>query len=158
VQRIDVQTAQQMHDAVLPQASAHSVFVATAAVADWRPAALSEHKIKKNGSKRAPTFELTENPDILAAVARIPGAQRPYCVGFAAESENLVQHAREKLQRKNVELIVGNLGPATFGRDDNTLVLVDAAGERPIATADKLSLARELVREIAARISLKTAA
>jgi phosphopantothenoylcysteine decarboxylase/phosphopantothenate--cysteine ligase len=155
VKRVDVQTAQQMLDAVLPQAERHTVFIATAAVADWRPASLSEHKIKKNGSKVAPTFELTENPDILAAVARLP--KRPFCVGFAAESENLLQHAREKLQRKNVPLIVGNLGPATFGRDDNALVLVDAQGHRDVPQADKLTLARALVQDIAQRLSdLKT--
>ncbi|MBW8757111.1 MAG: phosphopantothenate synthase, partial [Burkholderiales bacterium] len=93
----------------------------------------------------------TENADILADVARL--SPRPYCVGFAAESENLVKHAREKLQRKNVPLIVGNLGPATFGRDDNALVLVDAAGERELPNADKLTLARQLVQEIARRIA-----
>jgi phosphopantothenoylcysteine decarboxylase/phosphopantothenate--cysteine ligase len=152
VQRIDVRSAQQMHDAVLPIATQHDVFVATAAVADWRPATFAEHKIKKQpGDKTSPSFELTENPDILAAVARLPG--RPYCVGFAAESHDVARHAREKLQRKNVPLMVGNLGPATFGSDDNTLLLVDAGGEREIATADKLSLARELVREIANRLS-----
>jgi phosphopantothenoylcysteine decarboxylase / phosphopantothenate---cysteine ligase len=151
VHRIDVQSAQQMHDAVLPLAAGHDVFVATAAVADWRPARVNEHKIKKRpGEPGAPSIELTENPDILAAVARLP--ERPYCVGFAAESQDLARHAREKLQRKNVPLVVGNLGPATFGRDDNTLLLVDAHGEREIATADKLSLARELVREIAQRL------
>jgi len=151
VQRIDVRTAQQMHDAVLPQATRHDVFVATAAVADWRPATLSEYKIKKKGdAKQPPLFELSENPDILAAVAQLPN--RPYCVGFAAESHDLAKHAREKLARKNVPLMVGNLGPATFGRDDNTLLLVDAAGEREIPCADKLTLARELVREIAQRI------
>jgi phosphopantothenoylcysteine decarboxylase/phosphopantothenate--cysteine ligase len=151
VRRIDVQTASQMHDTVLPLAARHSVFVATAAVADWRPASLSEHKIKKNGSKVAPTFELTENPDILAAVARLP--DRPFCVGFAAESENLLQHAREKLTRKGVPLIVGNLGPATFGRDDNALVLVDAEGHRDLPAADKLTLARQLIGEIARRLN-----
>ena len=156
VQRIDVQSAQQMHDAVLPRAAAHDVFVATAAVADWRPAALATQKIKKDGSGRVPGFEMTENPDILAAVARLPG--RPYCVGFAAESHDLARHAREKLVRKNVPLVVGNLGPATFGRDDNTLLLVDAAGERELATADKLSLARALVREIAERLAADAAA
>jgi phosphopantothenoylcysteine decarboxylase/phosphopantothenate--cysteine ligase len=151
VQRIDVRTAQQMHDAVLPQATRHDVFVATAAVADWRPATLSEYKIKKKGdAKQPPLFELSENPDILAAVAQLPN--RPYCVGFAAESHDLAKHAREKRARKNVPLMVGNLGPATFGRDDNTLLLVDAAGEREIPCADKLTLARELVREIARRI------
>ena len=153
VRRVDVQTAQQMFDAVVPQAPQYSVFVATAAVADWRPAHLSDHKIKKNGSKVAPTFELTENADILAAVAQLP--KRPYCVGFAAESHDLLKHATEKLKRKNVPLIVGNLGPATFGRDDNALVLVDANGHRDIPQADKLTLARALVGEIASRLSKK---
>lgn len=154
VRRIDVRTAQQMHDAVLPAAPRHDVFVATAAVADWRPATLAEHKIKKDGKKLAPSFELTENPDILAAVARLPG--RPYCVGFAAESHDLLRHAREKLERKQVPLIVGNLGPATFGQDDNALTLVDAAGHRELPRADKLTLARALVAEIAARLATQT--
>ncbi|WP_298824738.1 bifunctional phosphopantothenoylcysteine decarboxylase/phosphopantothenate--cysteine ligase CoaBC [uncultured Piscinibacter sp.] len=151
VRRVDVRTAQQMHDAVLPAAARHDVFIATAAVADWRPATLSEQKIKKNGNKVAPSFELTENPDILAAVARLP--ERPYCVGFAAESHDLLKHAREKLERKRVPLIVGNLGPATFGQDDNALTLVDAKGHRELPRADKLTLARALVAEIAARLS-----
>jgi len=152
VRRIDVTSAQQMFDAVLPAAAASDVFVATAAVADWRPLQANEHKIKKDGKKRVPSFDLTENPDILAAVARLPEAQRPWCVGFAAESQDLAKHAREKLERKGVPLIVGNLGPATFGRDDNTLLLVDAQGERELPPGDKLTLARELVREIAERM------
>jgi len=156
VRRVDVRTAQEMHDAVLPQASAHDVFVATAAVADWRPSRLSEQKIKKDGSKLVPSFELTENPDILAAVARLP--DRPFCVGFAAESHDLLKHAREKLERKGVPLIVGNLGPATFGRDDNALLLVDARGHRALPQADKLTLARQLVAEIASRLPSTTAA
>ena len=155
VRRIDVMTAQQMFDTVLPQAGQHDVFVATAAVADWRPASLSEHKIKKEGKKQAPTFELTENPDILAAVASL--AQPPYCVGFAAESEQLRAHARAKLLRKRIPLIVGNLGPATFGRDDNSLLLVDAHSERPLpadgSQADKLTLARALMTELAQRLA-----
>ena len=152
VRRIDVRSAQQMLEAVLPIAPAHEVFVATAAVADWRPVQAGEHKIKKDGSGRPPALELTENPDILATVARLPQGRRPWCVGFAAESHDLVRHAREKLQRKGVPLIVGNLGPATFGRDDNALVLVDAAGERPMPPGPKLQLARHLVREIAHRL------
>ena len=157
VRRIDVASAQQMFDAVLPLAPTHDIFVATAAVADWRPAAPSAHKIKKDGSKRGASFEMVENPDILAAVAQLPnegGASRPYCVGFAAESQDLVKHAREKRVRKGVPLIVANLGPATFGRDDNQLVLVDAEGERELPAADKLTLARELVAEIARRLAL----
>jgi phosphopantothenoylcysteine decarboxylase/phosphopantothenate--cysteine ligase len=92
----------------------------------------------------------TENPDILAAVARLPGG--PYCVGFAAESHDLARHAREKRLRKGVPLIVGNVGPATFGRDDNTLLLVDEHGEHELPTADKLTLARALVADIAQRL------
>ncbi len=152
VHRIDVQSAEQMLAAVLPQAPGHDVFVATAAVADWRPVRSAGQKIKKDGSGQVPTLELTENPDILATVARLPTGQRPWCVGFAAESEDVVKHARAKLEKKGVPLIVGNLGPATFGRDDNTLVLVDAAGERTLPTGDKLVLARELVAEIARRL------
>jgi phosphopantothenoylcysteine decarboxylase / phosphopantothenate---cysteine ligase len=155
VRRIDVTTAQQMHDAVLARAAQASVFIATAAVADWRPARLAEHKIKKGGAKVAPGFELTENVDILAAVAALPAP--PFCVGFAAESENLLEHARAKREKKGIPLIVGNLGPATFGRDDNALLLVDANGHRALpehgGSADKLSLARALVAEIAARIA-----
>ena len=155
VRRIDVVSAQQMFDATLPLAGANDVFIATAAVADWRVAKAAPHKIKKKAGTAVPTLELAENPDILAAVARL--SPRPYCVGFAAESENLVQHAREKLQRKNLPLIVANIGAATFGGDQNALTLIDANGERELARADKLSLARGLVREIAARIAAATA-
>ena len=150
VQRIDVRSALQMHQTVLPLAPAHDIFVATAAVADWRPATAAGEKIKKDGTGQVPAIGFTENPDILADVARLP--DRPYCVGFAAESHDLARHAREKRLRKNVPLIVGNLGPATFGQDHNSLLLVDADGERALATADKLSLARDLVAEIARRL------
>ena len=158
VQRVDVGTAQQMFDAVMSAAPGHDVFVATAAVADWRAAMPSDHKIKKAAGKSVPSFELTENPDILAAVARLPDTpvqRRPYCVGFAAESNDLLKHARDKLVRKQVPLIVANLGPATFGQDDNTLTLVDANGERELARADKLTLARQLVAEIAQRLAAR---
>ncbi|HXD07623.1 MAG TPA: bifunctional phosphopantothenoylcysteine decarboxylase/phosphopantothenate--cysteine ligase CoaBC [Burkholderiaceae bacterium] len=159
VLRVDVQTAQQMHDAVLPRATGADVFIATAAVADWRPASLSPQKIKKDGRKLAPSFELSENVDILAAVAALP--KPPYCVGFAAESENLAAHARAKLERKRVPLVVGNLGPATFGRDENSLLLVDAKGDYPLpadgSRADKLTLARQLVAQIAQRIASASA-
>ncbi|MDP3820977.1 MAG: bifunctional phosphopantothenoylcysteine decarboxylase/phosphopantothenate--cysteine ligase CoaBC [Burkholderiales bacterium] len=158
VQRIDVGTAQQMFDAVLAAAPKSDVFVATAAVADWRAATPSEQKIKKAPGKTVPSFELTENPDILAAVARLPDAapqRRPCCGGVAAESQALLKHAREKLERKNVPLIVANLGPATFGRDDNALTLVDSNGARELPRADKLTLARQLVAEIASRLAAR---
>jgi phosphopantothenoylcysteine decarboxylase / phosphopantothenate---cysteine ligase len=153
--RIDVRTALQMFDLVLPAAPKHDVFIATAAVADWRPAAPAQHKIKKGADKAVPRLEMTENPDILAAVAALPN--RPYCVGFAAESQDVLKHAREKLQRKNIPLVVGNVGPATFGSDDNALTLVDAAGHRELPRADKLTLARQLVADIAARLAIAVA-
>ncbi|MDH4061671.1 MAG: phosphopantothenate synthase, partial [Aquincola sp.] len=134
----------------LPLAPTHDVFVATAAVADWRPVDAAGQKIKKVAGQAAPSLVLVENPDILAAVAALPG--HPYCVGFAAESHDVEQHARAKLERKKVPLIVGNLGPATFGRDDNALLLVDALGTRALPHADKLTLARQLVGEIAQRL------
>ena len=156
VARTDVTSARQMHEAVqaaLAEGVRTDVFVATAAVADWRPAEVASQKIKKDGSGRVPAFEMTENPDILAAVARHDAARRPYCVGFAAESHDVVAHARAKRLRKGVPLIVANDGPATFGQDDNALVLVDEAGEKPLPRADKLSLARALVAEIARRLA-----
>jgi phosphopantothenoylcysteine decarboxylase / phosphopantothenate---cysteine ligase len=156
VNRIDVQSAQQMHDAVMPLAPRHAVFIATAAVADWRPAQAQHHKIKKDGSGRVPSFEMAENPDILASVARLPEATRPYCVGFAAETHDVVKHAREKLARKGIPLIVANHGPATFGRDDNALMVVDADGVAETPRADKLTLARALVGAIAQRIHNRT--
>jgi phosphopantothenoylcysteine decarboxylase / phosphopantothenate---cysteine ligase len=155
VRRIDVRTALQMHAAVLPLAAVNDVFVATAAVADWRPDTVAERKIKKTAKAATPSIALVENPDILADVARL--AKPPYCVGFAAESHDVVEHARAKRVRKNVPLIVGNIGPATFGRDDNTLVLVDEAGAVELPRADKLSLARALVAEIARRIAAERA-
>ena len=124
-------------------------------MADWRPTP-SAQKIKKDGSGKLPQLEWTENPDILAAVAAMANAhpaRRPFCVGFAAESQDLARHARDKLVRKGVPLVVGNIGPATFGRDDNSLLLVDAAGDLALPAGDKLDLARALVAEIAQRLA-----
>ena len=152
VARIDVGSAREMLAAVLPLAPAHDVFVATAAVADWRPADVAAHKIKKDGSGAVPALAFVENPDVLATVARLPEAQRPWCVGFAAESEDVERHARAKLARKGVPLVVGNLGPATFGRDDNALLLVEADRTTELPRAGKLALARQLVAAIAGRL------
>ncbi len=153
VARVDVTSAREMLAAVLPQAARHEVFVATAAVADWRPADVAEHKMKKDGSGHPPRIEFAENPDILASVAKLPARERPYCVGFAAESRDMVQHAREKLARKGVPMIVANLGPATFGRDDNECVIVEPGGETALPRADKLTLARALVAHVASRLA-----
>jgi phosphopantothenoylcysteine decarboxylase/phosphopantothenate--cysteine ligase len=131
-----------------------TVFISAAAVADWRPAAPATHKIKKDGSGDVPTLAFVENPDILAGIAASERAQQGllYCVGFAAESHDLLTHAQAKRARKGVPLLVGNIGPATFGHDDNALLLVDAHGARELPRASKLVLARQLVVEIATRL------
>jgi phosphopantothenoylcysteine decarboxylase/phosphopantothenate--cysteine ligase len=154
VTRIDVRSAQDMLGATVPQAQSADVFVATAAVADWRPASASDHKIKKDGSGQPPQLAFTENPDILATVAQSARAKSGalFCVGFAAESHDLAANAQAKRLRKGVPLLVGNIGPATFGADDNALLLVDDKGTREVPRASKLQLARQLVAEIAQRI------
>lgn len=157
VRRIDVQTAREMLEATVPLAGAASVFVATAAVADWRPASMADRKIKKTAERRTPgAIELVENPDILATVAALPASgalRKPFCVGFAAESHDLEAHARDKLERKQLDMVCANLGPATFGRDDNALLMIERAGAVDLGHADKLTLARRLVGEIAARLA-----
>ncbi len=155
VRRIDVVSAQNMYDAVIPLAQKATIFVATAAVADWRPASASQEKIKKDGSGATPTLGFAENPDILAAVAQSERARSGdlYCVGFAAESHDLLAHATAKRVRKGVPLLVGNIGPATFGKDDNALLLVDEDGYTDIPRASKRVLAQQLVAQIASRRS-----
>ena len=154
VRRVDVKSAQNMQLALDELALSATVFVSAAAVADWRPADPSMHKIKKDGSGHVPTLEFVENPDILAGIAASERARHGqlYCVGFAAESHDLLTHAQAKRARKGVPLLVGNIGPATFGQDDNALLLVDEHGAREVPRASKLDLARHLVAEIASRL------
>jgi len=159
IQTIPVISASDMLAAVQSNVGSADIFIATAAVADWRPANAATQKIKKDGSGDAPTLSFVENTDILATVAAskratsYPQAGSLYCVGFAAESENLEAHAKAKRERKNVPLLVGNIGPATFGMDDNALLLVDANGTKELPRASKIELARELVTEIAKRLN-----
>ncbi len=156
VTRVDVRSAQNMLEAVMQHAVSASVFIATAAVADWRPATTAEHKIKKDGTGQCPSMGFVENPDILATVAQSPRATAGalFCVGFAAESHDLLAHASAKRVRKGVPLLVGNIGPATFGHDDNALLLVDERGARELPRAPKLVLARQLIADIAGRIGV----
>ena len=155
VERIDVVSALNMREAVMGCAQDAHIFIATAAVADWRPAQEAEHKIKKDGSGEVPRMDFVENPDILAEVAHGARAQAGelFCVGFAAESENLQANAQAKRARKGVPLLVANIGPATFGRDDNALLLVDDEGVTELPHASKRVLAQQLVDEIARRVS-----
>ena len=159
VQRVDVVSAQDMMAATLQALPWASALIATAAVADWRPATASQQKIKKDGSGEVPDLHFVENPDILFAAAQSERAQSGalYCVGFAAESQDLVANAQLKRARKGVPLLVGNIGPTAFGRDDNQLILVDEDGVTELPRASKLLLARQLVAELARRLARRQA-
>jgi phosphopantothenoylcysteine decarboxylase/phosphopantothenate--cysteine ligase len=151
VQRINVQTAEQMYDVVMSHVSGQDAFIAVAAVADWRIANVSEQKWKKGEDGAIPQLDFVLNQDILADVAAL--ANKPYCVGFAAESEHLLQYAEAKRKRKGVPLLVGNIGHRTFGKDQNELMLFDDNGHTHLPLADKQKLARQLIAEIARRMS-----
>lgn len=158
VTRIDVETARQMHDAVLGQVDTTDCFIAVAAVADWHVRNVAERKIKKPVDGHAadvpgPALEFAPNPDILAAVAGRP--RPPFCVGFAAETDDLDVNAESKRIRKKVQMIVGNEVRNAFGRDDNTLTLYEADGRTVLERADKLTLARRLVAIVAARMDAR---
>lgn len=150
VKRVSVASASEMHDAVM-RALPVDVFVGVAAVADWRVANPSDRKIKKDAKASPPTLQFEPNVDILAAVAALPTP--PFCVGFAAESEDVVENAQRKLRSKKVQLVVGNRAQDALGADGSELVLVDAAGVTPLPHADKASQARRLVDAIAQRLS-----
>ena len=151
VLRIDVRSAQDMLQACQAQADTSDILIATAAVADWRSADAAEHKIKKDGSGLPPELHLVENPDILATLAASARGRSGalFCVGFAAESQNLLELASAKRVRKDIPLIVGNVGPQTFGQDDNALLLIDAQGATELPRNSKIALARQLVARIA---------
>jgi phosphopantothenoylcysteine decarboxylase/phosphopantothenate--cysteine ligase len=155
VRRVDVKSASDMLAASVEYAQAATIFIAAAAVADWRPTAAADQKIKKDDSGQPPTLGFVENADILATLAQSVRAQSGalFCVGFAAESHDLLAHATAKRIRKGVPLLVGNIGPATFGQDDNALLLVDAAGATESPRNSKLALARLLVADIARRVA-----
>ena len=153
VRRVDVLTAESMRQAVMQEIAHATVFVGVAAVADYRPVDVAEHKLKKTDSEAAQagrTIELTTNPDILAEVASLPAA--PYCVGFAAESRNLDEYAEAKRRRKRLPLIIGNLVSEGLGTAENRVTLYDDAGSHPLPVLPKADLARRLVDELARRL------
>jgi phosphopantothenoylcysteine decarboxylase/phosphopantothenate--cysteine ligase len=150
VRRIDVLTAREMFDAVMGYANRAEVFIAVAAVADWRVANASAQKLKKTAQGSPPALQFEPNPDILAAVAALPGA--PLCVGFAAESENVIAHAQAKRTAKGIALIVANQAQQSLARDDAEVHLIDEGGVRTLSRAPKLVQARELVAAIAERL------
>lgn len=154
ITRTNVVSAHEMHTAALA-ATDYDVFFAVAAVADWGIAKPAKDKIKRQGNE-APAIAFVANPDILQDVAKTvknkAGKTVPYCVGFAAESGDLEKHAQEKRKRKGIPMIVGNIGPATFGSDLNQLLVIDDTGSKKFAQAEKLHLARQLIQLVAKKI------
>ncbi|WP_101758565.1 bifunctional phosphopantothenoylcysteine decarboxylase/phosphopantothenate--cysteine ligase CoaBC [Oceanicoccus sp. KOV_DT_Chl] len=148
VTRINVESADQMHQAALAELGHCDIFIGAAAVADYRPANIAEQKIKKNDDNM--TIALVRNPDIIAAVASHP--QRPFAIGFAAETQDVLSYARGKLKNKNLDLIIANdvsdsrIG---FNSDDNAVTVVAETSETAIAIASKQQLARQLLAVIA---------
>ena len=145
VQRTDVVSARDMFQAVKKRVGAADIFISVAAVGDYRVVNPSEQKIKRNG--RNLRLDLEPNPDILAWVASRPRA--PFCVGFAAESEKLRQHAEAKRRAKKVPLLAANLVQTAIGADENEIVLLDDQGEHHLARAPKEVIARQLVAHVA---------
>ena len=121
------------------------VFIGVAAVADYRPKEAKRRKLKKGTSEM--TLRLQPNPDILGTVAARRKA--PFCVGFAAETENLDAYADAKRRRKKVPLLAANLAQHAFGADDNQLILFDDEGTHPLPRAPKIVLARQLIKHVA---------
>jgi phosphopantothenoylcysteine decarboxylase/phosphopantothenate--cysteine ligase len=152
VSRVDVRTAQEMFEAVKKAAPGSDVFISVAAVADYRVKNPSASKIKKANGKEL-MLELAENPDILAFVAGMKNA--PFCVGFAAESEDLARNAKEKRARKHIPLLAANLAQDALGAEENAIRLYDERGEHDLGRGPKLELARKLVEHVAGMLPQK---
>jgi phosphopantothenoylcysteine decarboxylase/phosphopantothenate--cysteine ligase len=148
VDRVDVVSAAEMADAVLARVDRCDVFVAVAAVADYRPAQVHAQKVKKTSEPT--TIALEPTVDILATVAA--RAKAPFCVGFAAESQDVVRLGEEKRKRKKLAMLVANRAQDAMGADDNEVTILDDRGAHALPRMDKLALARRLVVEIAARL------
>jgi phosphopantothenoylcysteine decarboxylase / phosphopantothenate---cysteine ligase len=156
VELVKVRSAEQMFEAVKKNAPRCDVFFAVAAVSDYRVKNRAAQKIKKGagtgtGTGTGLSLELAENPDILAWVAALKNA--PFCVGFAAESEKLAEHARAKRARKKIPLLAANLAQRALGAEDNEITLFDDAGEHPLGRGPKLELARRLVAHVAGMLT-----
>ena len=149
--RTNVTSARQMHDAVMSSTDC-DIFFAVAAVADWHISNAQDQKIKKQNSSSTPNLEFSQNPDILADFAKQNKNNRTFCVGFAAETENLAAHGRAKLEKKGIPLLVANIGPETFGLDDNQIALIDKNKMTELPRGNKLNLARLLISEVAKKI------
>jgi phosphopantothenoylcysteine decarboxylase/phosphopantothenate--cysteine ligase len=150
IKRTDVVSAKDMHAAVMNHLDS-DIFFAVAAVADWSVKNASAQKIKKSSSPN-PTLEFELNPDILAEVAKQSSGKKPYCVGFAAETHDLEKHAEEKRIKKNIPMLLANLGPETFGLDDNQLLIVEEKGSSKTNKQGKIALSREIIQLVSTKI------
>ena len=150
IKRTDVVSAKDMHAAVMNHLDS-DIFFAVAAVADWSVKNASAQKIKKSSSTN-PTLEFELNPDILAEVAKQSSGKKPYCVGFAAETHDLEKHAEEKRIKKNIPMLLANLGPDTFGLDDNQLLIVEEKGSSKTNKQGKIALSREIIQLVSTKI------
>ncbi len=149
VSRIDVETAQQMFDAVMANIAGQDIFIAVAAVADWRVANIATDKIKKKGTN-TPELNFVPNPDILATVASLPNG--PWCVGFAAETERLSEFAHEKRLRKGIPMLIGNLAQHVMDADHTTVSIFDEHGEHPLPSSAKHDVARKIIDAVIQRM------
>ena len=156
VKRVDVESAQQMHEAVFAAVDGTDIFIGCAAVADFRPADFTPRKIKKTGSETL-SLELVRNPDILSDVAALP--QRPFCVGFAAETHDVETYADGKRRAKGLDMIAANQVSASqgFEVDDNALLVIWEGGKRALPNQPKEQLAAQLVDLIVERFDAQTA-
>ena len=145
-------SAEAMYQAVMRQVNTQDVFISVAAVADYKVKNSSEQKIKKDGSGTPPVIELTENPDILASVAKLP--KPPFCVGFAAESENVVEYGRAKRIKKGIPMLVANDVATAMGKPVNRITIIDEAGETAFPETDKQQAAAQVVAALAAQLAI----
>lgn len=142
--KVSAESADEMYQAVMKNISQQDIFISVAAVADYSVTNPSTEKIKKGESSL--TLELKRNKDILTEVASLPNA--PFCVGFAAESENLIENASQKRLAKKLPLIVANLVSESMGSDDASVTLLDDKGVHPLQRADKATLAHEILSHL----------
>lgn len=148
--RTNVQTAKEMMHVVTN--SPCDIFFSVAAVADWTIKNRQAQKIKKSSALSVPSLEFELNPDILATIAQLSPEQRPFCVGFAAESEHIEEYAQQKRIKKNIPMLIANHGPSTFGQDSNRVSIIDEQGIFPVEETSKLAIARVIIAELANRI------
>ncbi len=154
VSRIDVESAEQMHQAAMQSAPQSDVFIGCAAVADYRPATIAEQKIKKTADNDAMTISMVKNPDIVASVAALT-AQRPFTVGFAAETENVAQYAKRKLQTKRLDMICANdvsVEGQGFNSNQNMITVYWEAGEQSLTLASKDEIAQQILLMISDKL------